>query len=186
MYHCVGASHGQRNDTFILSRALHSRGATHAPAISPPLALRASPSDRPIAARSEVSQLSMARVRRVGWARSSVAVRRVTTVKRNRRSSGSQRARLRRRGAPEIVADGFVDDGWLEWGGELIWAVGFTEGGAPFGLRVSDFDPADLEAMGLPGAAWSEIAGPAGWLPEPDAARGSDDARAHLARGHVR
>jgi hypothetical protein len=39
--------------------------------------------------------------------------------------------------------------GWVEWGGELIWAVGFTSGGAPFGLRASEFDPADLQAMGL-------------------------------------
>ena len=44
-------------------------------------------------------------------------------------------------------------EGWVEWGGELIWAVGFTSGGAPFGLRVSDFDPADLQAMGLDNAA---------------------------------
>ena len=43
-------------------------------------------------------------------------------------------------------------DGWVEWGGELIWAVGFTSGGAPYGLRVCDFDPADLQAMGLDGA----------------------------------
>ncbi len=40
-------------------------------------------------------------------------------------------------------------DGWVECGGELIWAVGYTSGGAPYGLRVSDFDPADLQAMGL-------------------------------------
>jgi len=35
----------------------------------------------------------------------------------------------------------------------LIWAVGFTSGGAPYGLRVCDFDRADLEAMGLDVAA---------------------------------
>ena len=46
-------------------------------------------------------------------------------------------------------AQRLADDGWVEWGGELIWAVGFTSGGAPYGLRVSDFDPADLQAMGL-------------------------------------
>ncbi len=46
-----------------------------------------------------------------------------------------------------------ADIGWVEWGGELIWAVGFTSGGAPYGLRVSDFDPADLKAMGLDVAA---------------------------------
>jgi hypothetical protein len=43
--------------------------------------------------------------------------------------------------------------GWVEWGGELIWAVGFTSGGAPYGLRVCDFDPADLQAIGLHVAA---------------------------------
>ena len=48
-----------------------------------------------------------------------------------------------------------AEDGWVEWGGELIWAVGFTSGGAPYGLRVSDFDPADLQAMGLDVAAAS-------------------------------
>ena len=37
-----------------------------------------------------------------------------------------------------------ADSGWIEWGGELIWAVGFTSGGAPYGLRVCDFDRADL------------------------------------------
>jgi hypothetical protein len=26
--------------------------------------------------------------------------------------------------------------GWVEWGGELIWAVGFASGGALYGLRV--------------------------------------------------
>ena len=46
-----------------------------------------------------------------------------------------------------------ADIGWVEWGGELIWAVGFTSGSAPYGLRVSDFDPADLQAMGLDVAA---------------------------------
>ncbi len=38
----------------------------------------------------------------------------------------------------------------MEWGGgELLWASGFTSGGAPYGLRACDFDPADLRAMGL-------------------------------------
>jgi hypothetical protein len=40
-----------------------------------------------------------------------------------------------------------ADDAWIEWGGELIRVVGFTSGGAPYGLRVCDFDRADLEAM---------------------------------------
>ena len=42
-----------------------------------------------------------------------------------------------------------ADVGWIEWGGELIWVAGYTSGGAPYGLRVCDFDRADLEAMGL-------------------------------------
>jgi hypothetical protein len=42
-----------------------------------------------------------------------------------------------------------ADSGWIEWGGELIWVAGFTSGGGPYGLRVSDFDRTDLEAMGL-------------------------------------
>ena len=46
-----------------------------------------------------------------------------------------------------------ADDGWIEWGGELIWVVGYTSGGAPYGLRVCDFDRADLETMGLDVAA---------------------------------
>jgi hypothetical protein len=39
--------------------------------------------------------------------------------------------------------------GWIEWGGELIWVAGSVSGGAPYGLRVCDFDRADLDAIGL-------------------------------------
>ena len=28
---------------------------------------------------------------------------------------------------------------WVEWGGELIWAMGFTSGGAPYGLTLDQF-----------------------------------------------
>ena len=79
-----------------------------------------------------------------------------------RRSSASPARPNRRRGSrndqrrldaeierPEAQR---ADDGWVEWGGQLIWAVGFTSGGAPYGLRVCDFAPADLQAMGLDGA----------------------------------
>jgi len=45
------------------------------------------------------------------------------------------------------------EDCWIDWGGELIWVVGYTSGGAPYGLRVCDFDRADLEMMGLDVAA---------------------------------
>jgi hypothetical protein len=50
-------------------------------------------------------------------------------------------------------AQRLADAGWIAWGGELIWVAGFTSGGASYGLRVCDFDRADLEAMGLDVAA---------------------------------
>jgi hypothetical protein len=71
-----------------------------------------------------------------------------------------------------------ADVGWIEWGGELIWVAGFTSGGAPYGLRVCDFDRADLEAMGLDVAALddagllataqSSIEGSNDWLRDDD------------------
>ena len=36
--------------------------------------------------------------------------------------------------------------------GIVATIAAITSGGAPYGLRVSDFDPADLQAMGLDGA----------------------------------
>jgi hypothetical protein len=69
---------------------------------------------------------------------------------------GGSRRRGRRRLDEDVEpteAQRLADIGWVEWGGELIWAVGFTSGGAPYGLRVSDFDPDDLQAMGLDVAA---------------------------------
>jgi hypothetical protein len=36
-------------------------------------------------------------------------------------------------------AERLAEIGWVEWCGELIFAVGFTEGGAPFGLRRENF-----------------------------------------------
>ena len=106
-----------------------------------------------------------------------------------RKPSGSW-ARSKRRGSrargrrglneqlEQIEAQRLADSGWIEWGGELIWAVGFTSGGAPYGLGVCDFDRADLEAMGLDVAALedagqlataqSEIQESNGWLPEDD------------------
>jgi hypothetical protein len=40
--------------------------------------------------------------------------------------------------------------------------------------------------MGLHSMSGLRIDGPGGWLPEPDAEGGSDDAGAHVARGNVR
>jgi hypothetical protein len=75
---------------------------------------------------------------------------------RSERRRGSRNAGRRQLGEEEAEwteVQRLADEGWVEWGGGLIWAVGFTSGGAPYGLRVSDFDPADLQAMGLDIAA---------------------------------
>jgi hypothetical protein len=72
------------------------------------------------------------------------------SLPRSKRRRGSRNGRRRLDQKVErSEAQRLADNGWVEWGGELIWAVGFTSGGAPYGLRVSDFDPADLQAMGL-------------------------------------
>ena len=44
-------------------------------------------------------------------------------------------------------------DDWVECGGELIWAMGFTEGGAPYGLTVSQFRAMSHE--NAPHAGWA-------------------------------
>ncbi len=72
--------------------------------------------------------------------------------KRNRARTPGRRARGQEQ-LERTEAQRLADTGWIEWGGELIWVAGFTSGGAPYGLRVCDFDRADLEAMGLDVAA---------------------------------
>lgn len=98
---------------------------------------------------------------------------------RSRRHRGA-RARGRQQLAEQLErteAQPFTDAGWIEWGGELIWVVGFTSGGAPYGLRVCDFERADLEAMGLDVAALEDagqlataepIEDSKGWLADDD------------------
>jgi aminoglycoside phosphotransferase (APT) family kinase protein len=44
-------------------------------------------------------------------------------------------------------------DDWVEWGGERMWAAGFTEGGAPFGLTESEFRKAGRQGSTGPGWA---------------------------------
>jgi hypothetical protein len=90
-----------------------------------------------------------------------------TVAKRNgaTRNSSGPRARSRRhRGSrtpgwqlERTEAQRLADIGWIEWGGELIWVAGYTSGGAPYGLRVCDFDRADLEAMGLDVEALDDV-----------------------------
>ncbi len=45
------------------------------------------------------------------------------------------------------------EDGWVSWGGEAVWAVGETEGGAPYGLTREEFREA--AARDNPGAGWA-------------------------------
>jgi hypothetical protein len=71
-------------------------------------------------------------------------------MNRSRVRGGKAGDRLRRRRWPIVEGDDPSDIGWVEYGGELIWAVGYTAGGAPFGLRASELDAADLSALGLP------------------------------------
>lgn len=37
-------------------------------------------------------------------------------------------------------------DDWVEFGGERIWAMGFTEGGCPYGLSLEEFRGMNEEA----------------------------------------
>lgn len=45
---------------------------------------------------------------------------------------------------------------WVEWGGQLIWAAGFTSGGAPYGLTVDEYRESSAEYAGYRGADWAE------------------------------
>ncbi len=107
------------------------------------------------------------------------------------RNSSGPRARSRRHrrsrtpGRPRLgeqlertETQRLADIDWIEWGGELIWVAGYTSGGAPYGLRVCDFNRADLEAMGLDvealadagllATASSSIEEPTDWLWDDD------------------
>jgi len=50
----------------------------------------------------------------------------------------------------EPLAEG---EDWVEWGGERIWAAGFTEGGAPYGMTVAEFREMSEEMAGA--ADWA-------------------------------
>jgi len=77
-----------------------------------------------------------------------------------RRSSGSPLGSKRRRGlrnagrrhlgeeAERTEVQRLADEGWVEWGDELIWAVGFTSGGAPFGLGSLSSTPRTCKRWG--------------------------------------
>ncbi|HEY0555390.1 MAG TPA: aminoglycoside phosphotransferase family protein [Thermoanaerobaculia bacterium] len=44
---------------------------------------------------------------------------------------------------------------WIEWGGELIWAAGFTEGGTPYGLTLDEFRESTAIEAEARGAEWA-------------------------------
>lgn len=56
--------------------------------------------------------------------------------RRRKPSAASRRVELRRALASEPQP---CSTDWVEWGGELMMAMGFTEGGAPYGLALDDF-----------------------------------------------
>jgi aminoglycoside phosphotransferase (APT) family kinase protein len=47
-------------------------------------------------------------------------------------------------------------DEWVEWGGQLIWAAGFTSGGAPYGLTVDQYRESSAEYARYRRADWAE------------------------------
>lgn len=49
---------------------------------------------------------------------------------------------------------------WVEWGGELIWAAGFTAGGTPYGLTVDQFREGNAREGRAHGPDWAR----AKWL----------------------
>jgi hypothetical protein len=86
------------------------------------------------------------------------------------RSGRRRQSRRRTGGQTELAeAERLADIGWVEWGGEMIWVAGFTAGGAPFGLRACELDPAERQAMGLehavPASAGAWIDESDHWLP---------------------
>lgn len=60
-------------------------------------------------------------------------------------------ARRRKRQGPDEPLP--PEEGWVQWGGEAIWAVGETAGGAPYGLTEEGFREAAYRES--PGAGWA-------------------------------
>lgn len=50
-----------------------------------------------------------------------------------------RRARRDRDDDHEPDPTGDLPEGWVSWGGELLFVAGFTSGGAPFGMRIDEF-----------------------------------------------
>ncbi len=53
-------------------------------------------------------------------------------------------------------------EGWTAWGGEAVWAVGETAGGAPYGLTREEFRA--VAEWHSPGAGWARAKTILGWV----------------------
>jgi hypothetical protein len=74
----------------------------------------------------------------------------------NRRQRASSRSgarsgqRDRRRSADEDQSEPTLpEDCWITYGTQVMWVVGYADGGAPYGLQVLEFERAELATMGL-------------------------------------
>lgn len=86
-----------------------------------------------------------------------------------------KRKRSGRRPRPPVRAPVTADDGpdWVSIGGRLMFVVGYTPGGVPYGVFEDEMD--DLEAgCGAPGAGFLGPGSDA--MMAPDAAMGGPDA----------
>ena len=70
-----------------------------------------------------------------------------------RANDRGERRVVRRRGKRDGDEPLPPEEGWVQWGGEAIWAVGETTGGAPDGLTREEFREAF--ARDMPGAGWA-------------------------------
>jgi len=52
-----------------------------------------------------------------------------------------------RRSDPVRGSEPSRESGWVEVGGVLMFPVGYTEGGMPFGLTLDDLDPEEREVV---------------------------------------
>ena len=70
---------------------------------------------------------------------------------RARGAGSTDHAQRRCRAATQGNEPRLEGDGWQEYGGELMWVMGFTEGGAPYGLTEDEFRAVNESHDGDPG-----------------------------------
>jgi hypothetical protein len=75
-------------------------------------------------------------------------------------------------------ANDWPPEGWIEYGGTLIFPVGYTSGGCPYGVVASQLDDDDGTAMF--GARWESLR--QRWAPTRENSRGSHDDAAFWER----